>query len=445
MPRTIIVDNVSKSYVLGGSAHRTFRETVMGAFGSLFGGRREPRGKLIWALNGVSLEVEQGEVVGLIGRNGAGKSTLLKILSRITYPTSGRIDVTGRVGSLLEVGTGFHDELTGRENIYMNGSILGMKKREIDAAMDEIIAFAEIDDFLDTPIKRYSSGMRMRLGFAVAAHLRTDVLFVDEVLAVGDLGFQKKCLGAMRELGEGGRTVVFVSHNMATVENLCKRSIWIADGRVKQMGETREVIQAYLNSFGATSKQTLDLSAIPRRHGTGLVRMVKMELLNKDGGEGGVVHSGDSLWVRFYYESAKDLPNLHFGLRIFSNLGTKITEAHTWATGESVPLVPEGPGSIDLKIDFLNLMPGTYYLGVWVASFEEYHDEMDNVATLDVEPSNYYGTGRGIESRFGFVFLDYRWIPNGNSSNAEALPEHSAISRGSNGNGVAHPLRSLSQ
>ena len=217
----------------------------------------------------MSLEVEQGEVVGIIGRNGAGKSTLLKVLSRITYPTSGRVEVRGRVGSLLEVGTGFHDELTGRENIYLNGSILGMKKRETDAVLDRIIEFADVTEFLDTPIKRYSSGMRMRLGFAVAAHLSTDVLFVDEVLAVGDVGFQKKCLGAMRELGGGGRTIIFVSHNMAAVENLCKRTIWISDGQVKQDGDTKEVIRAYLNSFDATDKQALDLAAVRERDGHG--------------------------------------------------------------------------------------------------------------------------------------------------------------------------------
>src|SRR5690349_21328731 len=223
-------------------------------------GRRATEAETIWALRDVSFEVDEGEVVGIIGRNGAGKSTLLKILSKITYPTSGKVKVKGRVASLLEVGTGFHEELTGRENVYLNGSILGMTRREIDASLDLIVEFADIGEFLDTPIKRYSSGMRMRLGFSVAAHLRTDILFVDEVLAVGDVHFQKKCLGAMRDLGDGGRTVVFVSHNLAAVENLCKRTVWIADGRVKQDGPSRDVIKAYLNGFAAAEGSAQDLS-----------------------------------------------------------------------------------------------------------------------------------------------------------------------------------------
>jgi lipopolysaccharide transport system ATP-binding protein len=400
------------------------RDALMGAFGKLFGRQKEPTRDLKWALDGVSLEVERGEVVGLIGRNGAGKSTLLKVLSRITYPTSGHVNVSGRVGSLLEVGTGFHDELTGRENIYMNGSILGMRKREIDAAMDQIIEFADVEEFLDTPIKRYSSGMRMRLGFSVAAHLSTDVLFVDEVLAVGDVGFQKKCLGTMRELGDGGRTVVFVSHNTAAVENLCKRTIWIADGQVKEDGDTRDVIRAYLKSFGAAeTQQTLDLSAIKERWGTGAVRFLKMEFLNADDDGRHVVHSGDALRVRFHYECQRDIPNLHFGLRIFSNLGVLITDAHTLATGQAIPLAPKGRGSIDLEIDFLNLMPGTYFLGIWANSCHNYDDVLDNVAKLEVEPTDYYGTGRGVESRFGIIFLPCRWVIPGDSNSGTQVSD----------------------
>src|SRR2546425_2805060 len=285
MAPCILVDNVSKCYQLGETQHTMLRDALVGAFRKLFGRKNNtPRRDVIWALNGVSLQVKRGEVIGLIGANGAGKSTLLKVLSRITYPTAGRVEVHGRVGSLLEVGTGFHDELTGRENIYLNGSILGMKKREMDSLLEQIVEFADIGGFLDTPIKRYSSGMRMRLGFSIAAHLSTDVLFVDEVLAVGDAAFQKKCLGAMRELSDGGRTVVFVSHNMAAIENLCKRTIWIANGNVMQDGNTRDVIRAYLNSFD-TAKGTVDLAAIAGRKGTGAVRLLRLEFVNEDGGE----------------------------------------------------------------------------------------------------------------------------------------------------------------
>jgi lipopolysaccharide transport system ATP-binding protein len=410
MPHAILVENVSKCYQLGERQHTMLRDALVGAFRSLVHGKKKPTGQdIIWALKDVSLEVQPGEVIGLIGRNGAGKSTLLKILSRITYPHSGRVDVRGRVGSLLEVGTGFHDELTGRENIYLNGSILGMRKREIEKAMDQIVEFADIGEFLDTPIKRYSSGMRMRLGFSVAAHLHTDILFVDEVLAVGDAAFQKKCLGAMRELSHGGRTVLFVSHNMAAVENLCTRTVWIADGNVLKDGDTREVIRAYLNSFESADKSTLDLAAVRERQGTGNVRFLDMEFLNAASGEERAIHSGGPLYIRFHYECYRDIPNLHFGLRIFSNLGVLLSEMHTWSTNQSIDLAPKGKGFIDLEIDFLNLMPGTYYAEVFVASMNEYHDRLENVVKIHVEPSDYYGTGRGIEARFGLVFFPFRW------------------------------------
>jgi len=409
MPRSIVVDQVSKCYRLGETRDNMLRDAVAGAFRKLIGREKAPERDILWALKDISLEVKRGEVIGLIGRNGAGKSTLLKVLSRITYPTSGRMTVRGRVGSLLEVGTGFHDELTGRENIYLNGSILGMKKREIDASLDQIVAFADIDGFLDTPIKRYSSGMRMRLGFAVAAHLSTDVLFVDEVLAVGDVNFQKKCLGAMRELSDGGRTVIFVSHNMAAVENLCQRTIWISHGQVRQDGATKDVIRAYMNSFEAADQQSLDLSAVRERHGTGQARFLKMEFLNDTGGNHNLIHSGDGLRVRFHYECLRDIPNLYFGLRIYTNLGMLVSNIHNWSTNQVVPRAPQGKGSIDLEIDSLNLMPGTYYLGVWVSGHNEWHDVLDNVAKLNIEPSDFYGTGRGVEARFGLIFFPFRW------------------------------------
>jgi ABC-type polysaccharide/polyol phosphate transport system ATPase subunit len=255
MSQAISVEKVSKKFVLGTLQRDTMlRERLISMLSAPFR-RRSASPNILWALRDVSFRVDAGEVVGIIGRNGAGKSTLLKVLSKITYPTSGEVHVSGRVASLLEVGTGFHEELTGRENIYLNGSILGMKHGEVAAKMDSMVEFAGVAQFLDTPIKRYSTGMRLRLGFAVAAHLDPDILIVDEVLAVGDAGFQRKCLNAMDGLRSGGRTVLFVSHNMAAVENLCKRTIWIADGRVKEDGDTKEVIRAYLTSFGAAEEQ----------------------------------------------------------------------------------------------------------------------------------------------------------------------------------------------
>ncbi|RME47458.1 MAG: ABC transporter ATP-binding protein, partial [Chloroflexi bacterium] len=245
----IRVEHLSKRYRIGQlhRPHDTLRDSIAD-FGlriaDWLSRRANPKSKIqnsksddtIWALRDVSFEVKRGEVVGIIGRNGAGKSTLLKILSRITEPTSGRAEIHGRVGSLLEVGTGFHPELTGRENIYLNGAILGMRKREIDRKFDEIVAFAEIEKFIDTPVKRYSSGMYVRLAFAVAAHLEPEILLVDEVLAVGDAAFQKKCLGKMGDVAKEGRTVLFVSHNMAAITSLCQRAIWLEEGKIKEDG-----------------------------------------------------------------------------------------------------------------------------------------------------------------------------------------------------------------
>lgn len=239
----IRVRGVGKQYSIGRKVEETLREAMVGRLRDPLGRRRIDT---FWALQDVNLEVRRGEVVGLIGRNGAGKSTLLKILSRITVPTTGEIDLWGRIGSLLEVGTGFHPELTGRENIYLNGSILGMSRREIDARFDEIVAFSGVERFLDTPVKRFSSGMYVRLAFAVAAHLEPEILIVDEVLAVGDEGFQRKCLGKMQDVAGAGRTVLFVSHNMQAISTLTRRCIFLEDGRVSFDGDTQDAIAQYL-------------------------------------------------------------------------------------------------------------------------------------------------------------------------------------------------------
>lgn len=257
MKAIVRVENLSKQYSIGTrEAYDTLRESIVQAMRTPFNRLRGRNGKrnseTIWALKNVSFKVEPGEVVGIIGRNGAGKSTLLKVLSRITEPTNGRAELYGRVASLLEVGTGFHPELTGRENIYLNGAILGMKKTEIDRKFDQIVAFAELEKFLDTPVKRYSSGMYMRLAFAVASHLEPEILIVDEVLAVGDAAFQKKCLGKMGEVAKEGRTVLFVSHNLAAVRSLCGRAIWLDGGEVVGLGDAGQVVLEYLQK-GALS------------------------------------------------------------------------------------------------------------------------------------------------------------------------------------------------
>ncbi|HXV14292.1 MAG TPA: ABC transporter ATP-binding protein, partial [Candidatus Krumholzibacteria bacterium] len=299
MREAIHVDHLTKRYRLGALRHETMlREALINA---LRPGRKKDDEQAILALNDVSFKVDEGEVVGIIGRNGAGKSTLLKLLSKITYPTSGRIHVRGRVASLIEVGTGFHDELTGRENIYLNGSILGMRKKEIDQRLDQIIDFAGVAKFVDTPIKRYSSGMRLRLGFAVAAHMDPDVLFVDEVLAVGDADFQKKCLNAMDELRSGGRTVLFVSHNMAAIENLCPRTIWIDAGKLREDAASDRVIAAYLSTFSDAQRSGYDLADVENRGGNGMIRFTRVEFLDENGNPAGVFRCGEPMRVRFHY------------------------------------------------------------------------------------------------------------------------------------------------
>jgi lipopolysaccharide transport system ATP-binding protein len=285
MAAIIKVENLGKQYRLGGpqAAYSTLRETLVGAVRAPFKWtRRKPPAEMVWAVRDVSFEVKPGEIVGIIGRNGAGKSTLLKMLSRITEPTTGAIDLYGRVGSLLEVGTGFHPELSGRENIYLNGAILGMMRTEIARKFEEIVAFAEVEKFIDTPVKHYSSGMYLRLAFAVAAHLEPEILIVDEVLAVGDARFQRKCLDKMRTVGQQGRTVLFVSHNMPAITRLCPRTIMLSGGQVLDDGPSHLVVSAYLNSGLGTvaARQWAEAEAAP---GNDIVRLRAVRVVTQAG------------------------------------------------------------------------------------------------------------------------------------------------------------------
>jgi lipopolysaccharide transport system ATP-binding protein len=415
---SIVVDRVSKEYEIGRTHHSgMLREAIVNWVKRPWGKWRD-RKETIWALRDVSFEVEPGGVVGIVGRNGAGKSTLLKILTRITYPTIGTVDMRGRVGSLLEVGTGFHEELTGRENIYLNGSILGMKKREIDARLDEIIDFAGIDRFLDTPIKRYSSGMRLRLGFAVAAHLQTEILLVDEVLAVGDAEFQKKCLAKIESLHRGGRTVLFVSHNMAAIDHLCPRTLWIDNGQVRQDGETDGVIRAYLAHFSGSQRTGPDLADIQEREGTGELRFTGIEYLGADGQVMPVVRSGDAVTIRLHYHAEANIRDARFGI----NIGKPgihwihVAGLRTLNAGHLIPYLPAGPGHIDATCDFLSLMPGHYLISLWAkgpvpdGDLKRYWDIVECCASFDVEPSDFYGTGRGVDRASGLVLLPCKWI-----------------------------------
>jgi len=410
MSEAIIVDKLSKKYVLGTLQRDTMlRERLISLLRAPFR-KRSDAANTLWALRDVSFRVSKGEVVGIIGRNGAGKSTLLKILSKITYPSSGQVRVQGRVASLLEVGTGFHEELTGRENIYLNGSILGMKGWEVEAKLESIVKFAGVERFVDTPIKRYSSGMRLRLGFAVAAHLDPDLLIVDEVLAVGDAGFQRKCLDTMEGLRSGGRTVLFVSHNMAAVENLCSRCIWIEAGQLKMDGSPRDVIEAYMATFAAAQETMADLRSVQNRRGTGEIRYTGIEYLARSGELLTTVRSGDSFVMRFHYHAEKPVPFPSFGLRIYTELGTLVSDTSTWHHALDIPLVPAGDGYVDLDIDLLNLLPGRYYLSLWITGASSpVHDNIEHCAQLQVELANVYSSGRALDSRSGIVFFPQRW------------------------------------
>ena len=428
MSESIRVEHLSKQYLLGKSSQQTMlRERLANLLKNPFAKEASVTDTL-WALRDVSFAIKEGEVVGIIGRNGAGKSTLLKVLSKITFPTSGRVKVHGRVASLLEVGTGFHEELTGRENIYLNGSILGMKRREVEAKLDQIIGFAGVERFIDTPIKRYSSGMRLRLGFAVAAHLDPDVLIVDEVLAVGDAGFQKKCLSVMEDLRKGGRTVLFVSHNMAAVENLCSRGIWIDAGRVRQDGPVQEVIPKYLSSFTETQDNASDLTTVKTRHGNGDIRYTGMTFLTLEGEPQLVTRSGDSIRLRFYYHAKKSIPYPSFGFRLLTEMGTLVTDTSTWHHSLDIPEITPGDGYLDLEIDFLNLLPGRYDFSLWITGLGQIvYDGVEHCAKLEVELANFYRSGKQIDSRWGIVFFPQKWNLQGlrseQLSRAEEPPE----------------------
>jgi len=325
----INVESLSKLYYLGEQRSNSLRDALT----SFFNRSSPPPGKeQMWALKDVSFSVNTGDTLGIIGRNGAGKSTLLKILSRITKPTSGKARIRGRVGSLLEVGTGFHNELSGRENIYLNGAILGMKRVEIDRKFGEIVAFSEIERFLDTPVKHYSSGMYMRLAFSVAAHLEPEVLIVDEVLAVGDVSFQRKCLNKMREVGQSGRTILFVSHDMQAMTRLCNRVIWLRDGTIVRDGATLEVVSDYLHEqsqVGAEMRWN-DFTTAPGDEST---RLRSIRVCDTSGRTVSVTDIRRPVWIEMTYDVVKSgvviVPNFHF----YNAEGACMFVSHDWASG----------------------------------------------------------------------------------------------------------------
>jgi lipopolysaccharide transport system ATP-binding protein len=360
------VQGLGKRFKLGNSqGSNMLREALMQSFRSALTRKQRKERQEFRALRDINFRRSAGEVLGIVGRNGAGKSTLLKILSRITRPTAGSMRVRGKVASLLEVGTGFHEELTGRENVYLSGCILGMSKKRIDAKLDEIIAFTEIEQFIDTPIKRYSSGMKMRLGFAVAANLESDILIVDEVLAVGDGEFQRKCLQAMSDIHTSRRTVLFVSHNLAAVQSLCSRAIWIDRGHLKEEGTPLDVIKAYLSAFSTSDEIGRDLRQVEDRTGAGDIRFTRIDVLSLDRTGPTTVRCGDSFVVRLHFEAGREIGGPIFGIEIQTSLGIMAAHIHTYNSGFDIPVLPAGPGHIDVRIEDLNLLPGRYLISIY--------------------------------------------------------------------------------
>jgi lipopolysaccharide transport system ATP-binding protein len=401
---SISIEKMSKRYRLGGSDFRynTLRDALTG--------RRQPRSSAeLWALHDITFDVAPGEAIGLIGHNGAGKSTLLKILSRITEPTAGRAVLHGRVASLLEIGTGFHPELTGRENIFLNGAILGMSRAEIRRDFDAIVAFAEIERFLDTPVKRYSSGMYVRLAFAVAAHLTPEILLVDEVLAVGDVEFQRRCLGRMNEVARSGRTVVFVSHNLASIESLCPRSVLLRRGAVATIGPSRGVIAQYLSKRGKSAM--VDLTAA-ERDGAGRARFTGMEILAAGSDEPiDEIPFRQPFRVRLHYDVIDRIAGASFGFGLVIPPGGRIFITESYEQGQTFDLEP-GSGSIDCTITAPNVLPGTYRFEIWISDIPGYQWTDHLVAIGEVEiTAGEEATGVAIltSGMRGLVYVESAW------------------------------------
>ena len=328
----------------------------------------------------------------------------------LPIPPLGASRSSGRVAALLEVGVGFHNELTGRENVYLNGSILGLRKREIDKRFDAIVDFAGVEQFIDTQIKHYSSGMRLRLGFAVAAHLDPDVLIVDEVLAVGDASFQKKCLATMEDLGSGGRTVLFVSHNMAAVENLCSRGIWIDGGRIRMDGAPKDVINSYMDAFAGSTAAGTEFSEATPRLGTGEIRYTRIEYLKPDGSPCTVVKCGSDLVIRFHYSVKKVIHSPSFGFRLYTPTGTLVTEAGNVLHGVHVSKVEPGEGFFDVEIASLNLLPTRYSLSLWITALGGQPIYDGDVRTvLEVQPAAIFSSGWEPNSAMGITYFSQLW------------------------------------
>jgi lipopolysaccharide transport system ATP-binding protein len=407
----ITVENVWKRYRKGQTGYHTLREDLYNLTGRLldFGGekKRDADTEHIWALRDVSFEVKPGERLGIIGRNGSGKTTLLRLLAGITRPTRGKIKVRGRLGVLIEIMAGFHPELTGRENIYLNGAIMGMSRKEIKRKFDEIVSFAELEEWIDTPIKRYSSGMHVRLGFAVAAHLDPDILLIDEVLAVGDAAFQKKCLGKMETSAQEGRTVLFVSHNMAAVEALCGRALLLEQGRLVMDNKTKAVIQDYLAFSHFLGVQPL--SQRTDRQGNGKLKFTHVTFSSAKGAPTQIVQCGQDLEICVGYNGDENaLRHVRLAIGIFVMSGQCMLLLDNQMVGTEFDLVPS-VGQFSCTITNLPLAPGQYYLNLYCEVNGTIADWVQQAAFLTVEGGDFFGTGKLPPQTHGGMLVPQRW------------------------------------
>lgn len=420
MSTIIKVENISKQYRLGSVGTGAIKDDIK-RWRYRMMGKEDPfllvgaendrtvtgNDDYVWALKDINFEVKQGEVLGIIGRNGAGKSTLLKILSRTTTPTTGTIKIKGRIASLLEVGTGFHPELSGRENIFLNGAILGMTKQEIKSKFDEIVDFAGVEKYIDTPVKRYSSGMYVRLAFGVAAHLEPEILIVDEVLAVGDAEFQKKALGKMKDVStKDGRTVLFVSHNMTAMQNLCASLVLLTNGKVQMIGNTNEVVNKYLSFKKNASPLIADLRD---RKGSGLLKFTNGRIKNLNSTIDNVVDTFSETEIELYYELRKEVKinSVRIDVGINNNLGDRVA----WLSSETLGIKPDvTSGKISFSVHNFPLAPGNYNCNIYCEINNEVADWVTDVLEFSVAEKDYYGTGRTVPSNQGNLLLNYNVI-----------------------------------
>jgi len=422
MSTVICVENLSKKYIIGHQKQerytalrdvltdgaKRFTHKLIHPFAAP---SNDPTHEEFWALKDVSFDIQQGDRVGIIGRNGAGKSTLLKILSRITEPTSGKVSIKGRVASLLEVGTGFHPELSGRENIFLNGAILGMSKAEIKSKFDEIVAFAEVEKFLDTPVKRYSSGMYVRLAFAVAAHLEPEILIVDEVLAVGDAQFQKKCLGKMEEAGKEGRTVLFVSHNLSAISQLCSTAILLEQGRVRLTGDVRKIIDLHLSNDVVDRSDVNDISGCTNRHGNMEARFESIDIQDQNKLGRTTFSIGENINICFKVSISEKIIGQTVKLAVQLRTSDGINLCNMTDVDSHFQLSRTSESEVvTVKLSDVRWYPGIYYISLWAGSVDskETYDAIADCGKFEIIGGGQL-TSRHLPRNVGLVFLTPEW------------------------------------